>query len=85
MTLPDEVICGPMMADGIFSSFSRVIKFQNLTSQCQNQAAYLVIAENMHLLSSRGTEQDKRIGMLSYTHDVLKFHSLMYHSFDYFL
>lgn len=36
MTLPDEVICGPVMADDIvFFSFPRAIKFQNLTSQCQ--------------------------------------------------
>lgn len=62
MTLPDEVICVPMMADDIvFFSFPRAIKFQNLTSQCQNQAAYLATAENMPLLSIRGTEQDKHL------------------------
>jgi len=49
-----------MMADGIvFSSFPRAVQFQNSTSQCQNQAAYLITTENMHLLSIRSTEQYK--------------------------
>lgn len=47
MPVVDEVVSGAVMADGIFFCYLlRAIEFQNLTSQNQSQAVYMVTAEN---------------------------------------